>query len=139
MENKVNKTEMSTLPKIVAVDFDGTLVEDKFPEIGRPRAERFHIIRQMQAAGIRVILWTCRDHESLKAAVDWCLKEQGIVFDAVNENIPEVKAMFSNDTRKVYADIYLDDKAALDYCTPYHLADRLGMLYRSEGGFRSAV
>ena len=139
MENKVSKATMSTLPKIVAVDFDGTLVEDKFPEIGRPRVNMIQAVKQLQAAGVRVVLWTCRDHDSLKTAVDWCKEKHGLIFDAVNENVAEVQQMFNNDTRKVYADLYIDDKASSFMSNPYEWAERLGMQYRKMEGFINAI
>lgn len=98
----------------MAVDFDGTLCEDKFPEIGKPRESVIYLIKELQNLGVRTILWTCRrddEHGShLSKAVEWC-KEQGLTFAAVNENLPEVQEKWGGDTRKVLADIYLDDKS----------------------------
>lgn len=105
----VDKTEMATLPKIIAVDFDGTLVVDEYPNIGPKNSKIFDLVHNFQLRGYKVILWTCRDGHYLDQAVDFCAME-GLEFDAVNENIPEVQRMFNRDTRKVYADIYLDDK-----------------------------
>ena len=104
------KNEMKTLPKILAVDFDGTLCTgDNYPEIGKPNTEIINLVHAYRKAGWRIVLWTCRNREALEAAISWCV-EQGLVFDAINENIPEVQEMFGGDTRKVYADEYLDDK-----------------------------
>lgn len=114
MEKNVSKEQMNQLPYIVAVDFDGTLVEDKFPEIGRPIEKTWELLRKCQEAGVKIILWTCRDHERLKDALDFC-NERGLFFDAVNENLPECRAMFNNDTRKVYANEYWDDKSVIDF------------------------
>lgn len=100
------------LPLIYAVDFDGTLCEDKYPEIGEPRPLIIEQIKHYQEQGIRTILWTCRTDEYLEAAVKWC-EEHGLKFDEVNTNIPEVKALFGGDTRKVFADRYFDDKNIL--------------------------
>ena len=106
---------MDKLPYTIAIDFDGTLCENKFPEIGAPNR---CLISQLVAykehrPDIRYILWTCRDNHTeerhLDRAVAWC-KEHGLEFDAVNENLPEVKALFDNDTRKVFANLYLDDR-----------------------------
>lgn len=97
-------------PYIIAIDFDGTLVTDKFPEIGEP-THLFESVRIWQSIGTKVILWTCRNGEHLEKAVKFC-KEQGIEFDAVNMNIPEIIEEYGGDTRKVFADIYIDDKAA---------------------------
>lgn len=105
-------TDFSTLPPIMAVDFDGTLVSDRFPEIGIEREHVCNAIRQWQEKGVKSILWTSRTDEHLEAAVNWC-KEHNLNFDAVNQNIPEVIALTGRDTRKVFADIYIDDKSCL--------------------------
>lgn len=128
MQNKVSKTEMNTLPKIVAVDFDGTLVQDKFPEIGDPNYEIFDLCNQLKAQGIRLILWSSRDGQPLWDAVDFC-RVRGLEFDAVNENLAEVQQMFNNDTRKVYADLYIDDKAIPHTMSPSFWAERLGLRF----------
>ena len=101
---------MNKLPRIIAIDFDGTLVEDNFPEIGNPDPYLFTLCRLAQVNGIKVILWTCRNGESLDKAVRFC-EQQGLVFDAVNDNLEECKAIYGGNTRKVFADIYFDDKA----------------------------
>lgn len=110
MEKNVSKEQMRTLPYIVAVDFDGTLVEDKFPEIGTPIEKTWERLREVQQSGAKIILWTSRDGSRLKAAVEFCT-ERGIHFDAINDNLDECKILFDNDTRKVYANEYWDDKA----------------------------
>ena len=60
--------------------------------------------------GAKLILWTNRQGERLDEALKWCAV-RGLAFDAVNENLPEVVRAFGGDTRKIYADEYLDDKA----------------------------
>lgn len=107
----------------VAVDFDGTLVEDKFPEIGEPKRDVIRLIKRLKNCGVRLILWTCRKDDNnekhLERAVQWC-KRHGLSFDAVNENLPEVQEKWGGDTRKVLADYYLDDKAVgADFMMPY--------------------
>lgn len=109
-KNTVTAEDMKKLPKIVAVDFDGTLVEEAYPQIGKPKKDTFELCKKLKEKGIRIILWTCRDGKQLKEAVTYC-KFMGLEFDAVNTNISEIHTMFNNDTRKVYADIYLDDKS----------------------------
>ena len=116
MENKVNKTDMKNLPYIVAVDFDGTLVEDCFPEIGKIKQRVWNDITVARRKGAKIILWTSRDGANLKAAVKFCA-DKGLHFDAINENLDEVKVLFNNDTRKVYADEYWDDKMINTYST----------------------
>ena len=94
---------------IIAVDFDGTLCENKYPEIGEPNMELIDFLMNCQLNGDKVILWTCRNEEQTKAAVDWC-SEKGLVFDAVNENLPEIITEFGGDTRKIFANVYIDDR-----------------------------
>ena len=96
--------------KIIAVDFDGTLCENAYPEIGAPVNDVIEYVIQARMSGAYIILWTCRAGTLLANAVDWCTAH-GIEFDAINDNIPELTAKFENNSRKIYADIYLDDKA----------------------------
>lgn len=95
---------------IYAIDFDGTLAETRFPEIIGPKEKMVKFVKAIQATGHKTILWTSRVGEDLDNAVEWC-REQGIIFDAVNEPLPEQTARWGNDTRKIYADYYIDDKA----------------------------
>lgn len=107
---------------IYAVDFDGTLCEDRFPEIGREIPGRIEYLKNLQRQGHKLILWTCRLDDHLGAhltnAVEWC-KARGLYFDAVNENLKEMQEKWGGDTRKVFCDFYIDDKnllpIALDY------------------------
>lgn len=103
---------MSKLPYIIAVDFDGTLVEDKFPEIGAKNEQVFTIMRLARSIGAKIVLWTCRHDTALMQAVDFC-RANDLNFDAVNHNIAEVQELYGHDTRKVFADVYIDDKALL--------------------------
>ena len=96
---------------IIAVDFDGTLCENKWPEIGAAKWNTIQTLIAARAAGARLILWTNRVGSRLREAIEWC-RNRELEFDAVNENLPEILAAFTTDCRKVYADIYLDDKAA---------------------------
>lgn len=100
------------LPYIVAVDFDGTLCEECFPNIGAPKTEVIQAIKDYKSFGWKIILWTCRNGGALDRAVEWC-KEQGLEFDAVNNNLPEVEEKFGDWTRKIFADVYIDDKNVL--------------------------
>ena len=96
--------------KIIAVDFDGTLCLNMYPNIGDPRRMVIRYILNEQKHGAKLILWTNRTDDQLKEAVDWC-RAQGIVFDAINENLPETIEFFGGDTRKIVANEYLDDRA----------------------------
>ena len=95
---------------VYAVDFDGTLCEDAFPEIGAPKLAAINFVKAARAAGDKVILWTCRVDDRLEAAARWCA-EQGLVFDAVNDNLPELIEKYGSNCRKVCADVYIDDRA----------------------------
>ncbi len=96
--------------RIIAVDFDGCLCENKWPKIGPANEAVIRRLLRMQATGDKLILWTCRTGERLREAVDWC-GERGLAFDAVNENLPEIIAAYGEDTRKITASEYWDDRA----------------------------
>lgn len=99
---------------IIAVDFDGILATDEgtFPEIGEPVYDMISFTRELIDKGHEVVLWTSRTDSALDAAVAWC-EDRGLHFTAVNDNAPSNRAkyesMFPNGTRKVSADIYIDD------------------------------
>ena len=95
---------------IIAVDFDGTLCKNAFPEIGNPNTYLIKDLIKRRDQGDKVILWTCRVFEQVTKAVDWC-KSYGLEFDAVNQNLPEVIAHWAGEGRKIYADMYIDDRA----------------------------
>lgn len=106
------KGERNMSNKIIAVDFDGTLCENKWPEIGEPNTELIEHLRTQQSLGAKVILWTCRDGGELADALIWCM-EHGLSFDTVNRNLPEIVEKFGRDCRKIFADVYIDDKACI--------------------------
>lgn len=95
---------------VIAIDFDGTLCDHEFPNIGKPKWDIINAAKEAQVNGNAIILWTCRDGELLNRAVAWC-KDKGLIFDAINENLSEVIEAFDLDTRKVIASEYWDDKA----------------------------
>lgn len=107
------KGENMDYPEVYAVDFDGTLnLSGKYPELGKPNTGLFEILTKQRAAGDKVILWTCREGQLLDDAVEYCRK-YGLEFDAVNDNIQENKDRWGNNTRKVFADFYIDDRNLL--------------------------
>jgi len=99
---------------IIAVDFDGTLCTDTYPEIGGANYKLIWELKARQSTGDKLILWTCRAGELLQNAVEWC-KANGLVFDAVNDNVPETILKWGNNSRKITADIYVDDRS----CSPF--------------------
>lgn len=97
--------------KIIAVDFDGTICKNEYPGCGDPNVELIEALKNARSQGAHLILWTCRTGPMLKKAVMWC-EQYGLYFDSVNEDAPSTAARYGNDGKKVYADIYIDDKAA---------------------------
>lgn len=109
---------------IIAVDFDKTLSMAKWPEVGEPNLLLFEFLKEKKAAGCRIILDTCRCGEPLDNAVKFC-KDNGLVFDRVNENLPELIEAYGEDSRKISADVYIDDKSInandIDFLLKYKL------------------
>ncbi len=92
----------------IAIDFDGTIVEHKYPEIGEILPEAFEVLRELQENGHRLILWTLRDGIDLENAVRFCL-DNGIIFYAVNESKPN-EEFNKYISRKVDVDYFIDDR-----------------------------
>ncbi|MDR3186446.1 MAG: hypothetical protein LBU04_06570 [Christensenellaceae bacterium] len=103
----MNKKEL-----IIAVDFDGTLFADEYPDIGEPRFEIIETLKEMSAKGHKLILWTCRMGDFLNDAIKACAA-QGLFFDEINNNLSDNISRYSNNTRKIFADIYIDDRSIL--------------------------
>lgn len=92
----------------IAVDFDGTIVENAYPAIGKPMLFAFETLRELQNKGFVLILWTVRVEKSLDEAVEFCRKN-GIEFYTVNRNHPE-EVMDNETSRKLLVDIFIDDR-----------------------------
>jgi len=93
---------------IIAIDFDGTIVEHMYPSIGRIRPFAFETLKALQAKKHQLILWSHRSSGELEDAVEFC-RSHGLEFYAVNKNYPE-EEWNGNDSRKIVADIYIDDR-----------------------------
>lgn len=95
---------------IIAVDFDGTIVEHKYPEIGKEKPFAIQTLKRLQSERHMLILWTVREGKLLDEAVDFCRK-RGLEFYAVNANNPDEQKKDSQSTpcRKLRADLYIDD------------------------------
>jgi hypothetical protein len=93
---------------IIAVDFDGTIVEHKYPNIGDELPFATSPLRMLTEQHHRLILWTVRSGKLLDEAVDWCSK-RGVEFYAVNKNFPEEQVEGDRAFRIINADIFIDD------------------------------
>lgn len=93
----------------IAVDFDGTIVEHQYPEIGKEVIFAFQTLRALQEQGHQLILWTYRSGKELDDAVEYC-RRNGIEFYAVNSSYPEEEFDEDYDSRKIDADIFIDDR-----------------------------
>ena len=109
-DETVEKESERTLQKAIAIDFDGCLCANAYPDIGAPNWEIIVAAAAEQIAGAGLILWTCREGELLENALEACAR-WGLHFDAVNDSLPSWKKFYGNDTRKVGATEYWDDKA----------------------------
>lgn len=94
---------------VIAVDFDGTLCESEWPNIGMVKKDMMDALLDLQKRGAVIILWTCREGEMLDRAVEW-LARQGLKPDYINENAEFLVKKWGRDTRKVSADYYIDDR-----------------------------
>lgn len=109
----------------IAVDFDGVLCEKRWPEIGPANTKLIDHLIELKKKGHTLILWTCRtnapfkdyntekDRYLLKEAVDFC-SERGLIFDFINEQDTRSINFFGGDSRKIHADIYIDDSNATE-------------------------
>lgn len=94
---------------IIAVDFDGTLHLGHYPEIGIQAPDAVKIMRRLKDEGHYIIINTCRSGELLVEAINWLLSHD-VPFDRVNDNEPGNTAKYGSNSRKVFADIYVDDR-----------------------------
>ncbi|MGQ8338416.1 BT0820 family HAD-type phosphatase [Sunxiuqinia sp. A32] len=93
---------------IIAVDFDGTIVEHRYPKIGKEIPFALMTLRKLQEEGHRLILWTYRSGKELEDAIQFC-ESGGVEFYAVNRNYPE-EEFDGSVSRKILADLYIDDR-----------------------------
>jgi hypothetical protein len=112
---------------IIGVDFDGTIVEDKFPEIGKEIPFATDTLKMLIKEHHRLILWTVREGKYLEDAVNWC-RERGVEFYAVNRDYPEETTDNNQHfSRKLKADLWIDDRnigGLPDWGTIYRMVTR---------------
>lgn len=92
---------------IIAIDFDGTIVEDRYPDIGELKPDAKEVINRLSERH-HIIIWTCRRGEAIRAMYRF-LDAAGVTFHAVNIPHPKNVEKHMGDTRKVFADVYIDD------------------------------
>ena len=94
---------------VIAVDFDGTICTENFPEIGQLIVAAKRTLKRFKAKGGHIIIWTCRSGQDLQEAIDF-LHEYHVPYDTINENLPYRIKQYKADPRKVGADMYIDDR-----------------------------
>jgi hypothetical protein len=94
---------------VIAVDFDGTVVEHKYPAIGKEMPFAFATLKKLQSKGHRLIMWTYRHGKTLDEAVEYC-RQNGLEFYAVNRSFPEEKFDPETASRKLDCDMFIDDR-----------------------------
>ena len=93
----------------IAVDFDGTIVEHRYPEIGREIPFATDTLKMLIQKGHRLILWSVREGKLLDEAIDWC-RQRGVEFYAANKDYPEEKLEHDHYSRKLKVDLFIDDR-----------------------------
>ncbi len=95
---------------IIAVDFDGTIVEHRYPAIGKEMPFAIEVLKKLQEEQHKLILWSVREGKLLDEALEFC-RERGLEFYAVNRDYPEeTEDANRHFSRKLKADIFIDDR-----------------------------
>lgn len=93
----------------IAVDFDGTIVEHRYPKIGEEIPFATETLKILAQERHKLILWTVREGELLEEAIEWC-RQRGVFFYSVNKNYPEEEKSHNGFSRKLKADLFIDDR-----------------------------
>lgn len=96
---------------VIAVDFDGTIVTHRYPEIGEELPFATETLKMLIKEHHQLILWSVREGKLLDEAVEWC-RQRGVEFWAVNRDYPEENGTQNNNhfSRKIKADMFIDDR-----------------------------
>ena len=94
---------------IISIDYDDTLVYADYPNVGVLKEFAALAVNQLYSEGHTIIIWTCRSGDHETQAKEY-LERMGVMFHHINENHPENVAKYDSDSRKIFADIYIDDK-----------------------------
>ena len=93
----------------IAVDFDGTIVEHRYPKIGEEIPFATETLKILAQERHKLILWTVREGELLEEAIEWC-RQRGVFFYSVNKVYPEEEKSHNGFSRKLKADLFIDDR-----------------------------
>ena len=93
----------------IAVDFDGTIVEHRYPKIGEEIPFATETLKTLAQERHKLILWTVREGELLEEAIEWC-RQRGVFFYSVNKDYPEEEKSHNGFSRKLKADLFIDDR-----------------------------
>ena len=93
----------------IAVDFDGTIVEHRYPKIGEEIPFATETLKILAQERHKIILWTVREGELLEEAIEWC-RQRGVFFYSVNKDYPEEEKSHNGFSRKLKADLFIDDR-----------------------------
>lgn len=128
----------------IAIDFDGTIVEHKYPQIGKEIPFAIATLKRLQDDGHRLILWSCREGRLLEDAIAFC-RERGVEFFAVNSNYPDEDVdADAIRSRKLKADMFIDDRnigGLPDWGVIYEMISR-GITYEEflrDGGYSAPM
>ena len=97
---------------VIAIDFDGTICELAFPEVGAMKKMAKHYINKLYDEGHKILINTCRSG-LYEGMAETFLKENGIKYHYINSNLLYLIENYGQDCRKISADIYIDDKCLM--------------------------
>jgi hypothetical protein len=95
---------------ILGVDFDGTIVEEAFPKIGKIKQKTVDLMRVAYNAGHLIVVWTARSNGADELARQFLI-ENDIPFHFLNENPEDPYAKLGIQGRKIFCHYYIDDRA----------------------------
>jgi len=96
----------------IAIDFDGTICKQSFPEVGALIKDADKYIRKLHKDEHTIIINTCRSGKYEGMAQDF-LDANNIPYDYINSNLPELITFYKQDCRKISADVYIDDRCLM--------------------------
>lgn len=94
---------------IIAIDFDGTIADSKYPDCGELRPDAKEVINHLHYLGHEIIIWTCRCDEPAEKAKKF-LDDHGVKYHKFNEHMDRLIKEYGNNTRKIFANVYIDDR-----------------------------